>query len=403
MRYAHLALWGGFARVIKNQRKDYCFVKILLVTSGLKEIGGIETHCVNWCKRMSPIYEIDLIYDYCHPTKMKALSQYANLIKFDKNKTYTADKVIYVSGWGETRTERNYKSTSGEYWQEVHADYEFYANGSPDYKYIYKPLSNITGHICVSETAKRKLIKKYGKLIDINNIKVLRNMVDLDAKGKKIIRFITATRMHPTKGSNRMIQMVDLIRKADLFLLEWDMFSDSNAEWEKKIKDYPEFILHGKQQELQHKIKNADYLVQLSASEGDCMSTREATQQGTPCIVTNYESASEQIEDGVNGYIFKMDLSDFDAKKILKIPKKFEYIEKTIERDWVEVMGTPKSKPKKVKPIEYVEIVCVVSYTDTELNRQMKVGEVFKVEAGRAKFLCEFKTKTGNNICKIKT
>ena len=44
-------------------------------------------------------------------------------------------------------------------------------------------------------------------------------------------------------------------------------------------------------------MKNADYLVQLSDDESWCNSITEAKSVGTPIIVTNFESAKEQVID----------------------------------------------------------------------------------------------------------
>jgi glycosyltransferase involved in cell wall biosynthesis len=374
-------------------------VKIILVVSGISEIGGVETYCVNWCKRLCGTYEIELVYEYCHEVKLKTLSQYATMTKFNPNKTYKADKVIYVTGWGKCHTVKNYEATSGEYWQEVHADYEYYASSQAENRFTYQPLSNITGYICVSQTAKDKLIKKYKSVIKTDNIIVLYNMVDNEAQGRKLLRLITATRIRPEKGCNRMLQMADKLREADIPFV-WEVYGDIDfkpygVEWAKKVVDYSEFIVHGRKHNLHNEIKSADYLVQLSNSEGYCMSICEALQQGTPCICTDFPSVYEQLTDGINGYIFKMDLSDFDVKKILNIPKGFKYEEKTNERDWVKLMGDPKSKTKKPA---LIEIVCITPYKDMQLDeRLIAAGEVLSVTIDRAQYLCE-----DRKYCKLK-
>ena len=54
-------------------------------------------------------------------------------------------------------------------------------------------------------------------------------------------------------------------------------------------------------------IKNADYLVLMSDRETSGLVITEAKIIGTPCIVSNFEAAYEQITDGKNGFIIDRD------------------------------------------------------------------------------------------------
>lgn len=64
-------------------------------------------------------------------------------------------------------------------------------------------------------------------------------------------------------------------------------------------------------------IKRSDYGVQLSDTEGYSYFVNECLQYGTPMITTNFDSVFESVEDGVNGYILDMDLSNLDIDKIM--------------------------------------------------------------------------------------
>lgn len=76
------------------------------------------------------------------------------------------------------------------------------------------------------------------------------------------------------------------------------------------------------------------YLVQLSDTEGFPYSVYESLQCLTPVISTDYPSVHELIKDGENGYILDMELSNFDMKKILKVPKITTFKEKSSPEDW---------------------------------------------------------------------
>jgi glycosyltransferase involved in cell wall biosynthesis len=101
---------------------------------------------------------------------------------------------------------------------------------------------------------------------------------------------------------------------------------------------------------------DADYLVQVSDTEGFCYSIYEALQVDTPCIVTDFPSAFEQVKDGKSGYILKMDLSNLDIDKIYnKIPTQISFTEKSTEEDWIKLFkNVPKAK--KIKKASNVEV-----------------------------------------------
>lgn len=73
-------------------------------------------------------------------------------------------------------------------------------------------------------------------------------------------------------------------------------------------------------------IKGCDYLVQLSGTESFCYSAFEALQRGVPVILTRFPEAYNIVEEGKNGYLVEMDLSDLDVDKIFNHkPKNVTY------------------------------------------------------------------------------
>ncbi|MBR3132626.1 MAG: glycosyltransferase [Clostridia bacterium] len=59
--------------------------------------------------------------------------------------------------------------------------------------------------------------------------------------------------------------------------------------------------------------KNADFLLCFSPYESWGNVISEAKVLGTPCVVTDFPSAKEQIEDGVNGVIVPLDCRDYSV------------------------------------------------------------------------------------------
>lgn len=66
-------------------------------------------------------------------------------------------------------------------------------------------------------------------------------------------------------------------------------------------------IVLGKKDNPYPYIKACDLYVQPSRYEGKCVTVREAQSLGKPVIITNYATASSQLEDGVDGLIVPLD------------------------------------------------------------------------------------------------
>ena len=108
-------------------------------------------------------------------------------------------------------------------------------------------------------------------------------------------------------------------------------------------------------------IKEADYGVQLSDTEGYSYFINECLQYGTPVLCTDFPSAYESVKDGENGYILDMDLKNLDIEKIVNnIPKNFEYKEKCSEKDWIKLLD----KKVERKRSKMFKVIAKQDYTD---------------------------------------
>ena len=77
-------------------------------------------------------------------------------------------------------------------------------------------------------------------------------------------------------------------------------------------------IMLGKKDNPYPYIKACDLYVQPSRYEGKCVTVREAQALGKPVVITNYATASSQLEDGVDGIIVPMD-NDKCAEAIISL------------------------------------------------------------------------------------
>jgi glycosyltransferase involved in cell wall biosynthesis len=175
---------------------------------------------------------------------------------------------------------------------------------------------------------------------------VIYNLLDDDIKQiqktnkSDTLHFITCSRLTSEKGWYRIIKMVKKFKDSGK-KFTWDIYTSNNHSLYaeliiNELSKYSEVKFHEPNLNILPIVAEKDYLVQLSDTEAFCYSIYEALQVGTPCITTNFSSAIEQIEDGKNGYILNMELSNIDLKKIFnEIPNKYKFEEKSNEYDWI--------------------------------------------------------------------
>lgn len=126
---------------------------------------------------------------------------------------------------------------------------------------------------------------------------------------EETILYVTTGRLNWFKGWKFMI---DCIEKLENPLAKLIFIGD--GEDELKIKDYiaerklqEQIILIGRKSlnVIAEYLNMADAFVMGSYKEGWSTSLVEATACATPCVVTEFSSASDMIEDGVNGWVIK--------------------------------------------------------------------------------------------------
>lgn len=117
------------------------------------------------------------------------------------------------------------------------------------------------------------------------------------------------------------------------FLIKWFIigYGEDEALIRQKITEYnmeEQVIMLGKKSNPYPYISACDFYVQPSRYEGKSVTVREAQMLYKPVVVTNYPTASSQIEDGVDGVIVPMD-NEGCAKGIVNLINN-QTIQKTI-------------------------------------------------------------------------
>ena len=132
-------------------------------------------------------------------------------------------------------------------------------------------------------------------------------------------------------------------------------------------------------------IANADYLVQLSDTEGYSYSIVEALSVGTPVIATDFAVASEQgIVDGKTGWILPMDMSRIPLKEIVKGVPKFKWTPPESHYETVLSPGKSTYEEELKKP---VKVQARQLFIDITTNGRREKGETWEVDLARAMHL----------------
>ena len=205
------------------------------------------------------------------------------------------------------------------------------------------------------------------------------NPITLD-KPRKVLHLISATRLSPEKGLGRMQKLADALDAAGV-RYQWTIYTDSSARINSPNVVYAPIRL-----DIRDYIADADYLVQLSDTEGYPYSLLEALSLKTPVIVTDLPSNPDsQVVDGVNAWVLPFDMSEIPIEKIEKGLKRFPY--KPREDGWGEILvpGVSTWKDEQNRTVT-VEAIC--RYRDLELDdRIFEKGETHECSWERAKDL----------------
>ena len=329
-------------------------VQVLLYTSYLSIIGGIETFVLNFIELMSPYYSIGLSLVNIPKELEDKISQ--KIPVFHIREKVSCDTLIMIRVMEDIPPYITYNKSI----RMCHAC-------KSDPSWFVK--DNCDEIVHVSEASKLSF-KSKGNVIHNPLIK----------NSNRALLFVSATRipaLDKGKNAERMLKLAQKLVDKDIPFL-WLNFSDA------PLHNAPKgFINVGTFHDLQPYIARADYLVQLSDHEGFGYSVLEALVCGTACICTEFETVHELgVVDGENGYIVPFDL-DFDVHKLLDVPRfDYDYHNDIILKAWQKLLG----KPKKVARLKKVEVI--EEYNDIELHRLMPKGSIAYMTEARAKVVC---------------
>lgn len=327
----------------------------------LNSIGGIETFFYNLAQKYGKDYDITILYRDGDPAQVKRLAELVRVKRYRDGETVYCKRAFCAFN-----TDILDFIDADEYYQMLHGDYR--ALGVLPQKH-----DKLQNYVACSEVVRDAYADVTGKVAEVSyNPLVIQ-------KPRKALRLVSATRLTPDKGWNRMLKLAKALDAAGV-AYQWDIYSDT-----RKAVDNPNIVIHAPRLDVINFIAAADYFVQLSDAEGYCYSVVEALCVGTPVIVTDFPVAHEiGVQNGKNGWILPMSMENLPIADICKGVKKFKYT--PLEDKWGELLlpVPPDYEEQMKKP---TKVKCKRIYLDLEFNRTMDAGEEWTCTRRRAETL----------------
>lgn len=339
-------------------------LKNVIYFPSFNSIGGVETFCYEMGLKYGKTFDITVLFRSGDAEMLAKIAEVCRVIRYRDGDEVECD--VFIFGWGYDILPHIHAK---QYIQTFHADYiNRQLNPCPD-----KCVSMRFG---VAENTTRGIAEHYGL-----DIQTMYNPYT-PKKPRKVLKLISATRLTPEKGYDRMIKLADALDKAGIPFL-WLVFTDDYA------KTFPnkDMVKMPPTRDVLDYIASSDYLVQLSDTEGYSYSIVEALSVGTPVIVTDIPVAGEQgVVNGKTGFILPFDMSDIPVDAIYKGLKKFTCEPRESHYEKVLAKGKAKYADDHKGMVTVQARMC---YKDLELDRTVGRGEVLDVKPARAKVLIE--------------
>ena len=357
--------------------------KIIFYQSAFHQIGGVETMAYNWCFWLRNFYDITVLYCSADKERLRRMEKLVKMERYDKNKEYECDIFIRNSVWG--IIPKNIKAK--RMIEMRHANYKYLLDKGLLYQqYSDMGIKEIVG--C------GEFVSKMSNEVLHDNPTTIKNILLPRRDTTKVLKLISCTRLDEAKGWNRMLKLMQMMKKAGI-KFEWNIFTNS-----KNYKcGYEEVHFWKQRYDIWDYLASADYTVLLSDSEGLPYTIQESLQYQVPCIVTDVGGCTELIKDGVNGYVVPLDMN-FDVNKIKNIPVCKEYNNNALEK-WLEYLEYEREVKKEEieKIIQDIKeekemkfkVKCIMEngYFDVDLNRKIMNGEEYEIGEERAIYLQE--------------
>ena len=329
-------------------------------------LGGLETYVYELIKKYKD-RDIAVVCKSCNYEQRKRIE------KFCRVYIHTGQKInceVCITNYDISIIP--YLNEDAKIYETIHGDY---TSGL----YDHGPATDdrITGYIAITHYLEKRMIDM--KILPKDKVVFSYNPYTVEEQSKPII-IVSATRLHKTKGKDRMQKLATALDNAGVNYI-WYVFTN-----ETRGIDSPNVIFLKNRLDIGKWLYNADYVCLLSDTEACSYTLNEALYRNIPIITTPLPYLDEiGVKDGLNAYIMEYDCSNIDeiVKNITNIPK-FEF--KQLEDRYDEILAKSKSRYKEdLKTM--VEVKCIMDYDDIQLGRMIRKGEIYKVDKVRAEYL----------------
>ncbi|TDL31816.1 glycosyltransferase [Jeotgalibacillus sp. S-D1] len=244
-------------------------------------------------------YQMQLMWKYALPFLPNLEKEYDVAISYLWPHYYVAEKV---------------KAKKKIAW--IHTDF---STIQTDVKMDLKMWNKFDYIVAVSEACKESFVNKYQelrkKVIVIENITsqdFISSMAEENVQNPLVsdqrFKIITVARLSHAKGIDQAVRALRILKDKGFNNIVWYVVGYGGEEMmlRKLINDNDlekDFILLGKKVNPYPLVKAADLYIQPSRYEGKAVTVGEAQILGKPVIITNYPTATSQLQSNVNGYI----------------------------------------------------------------------------------------------------
>lgn len=302
----------------------------------ISEIGGVETFVFEMVKKYKDL-DIAVVYKTADSYQLARINKYCRAYKHENQKiickvaiiNYDVSIIDYIT---EDIWRENAKEGEGIY-QVIHGDYthKAYTWKSPTDDRI-KTYIGITKHITEGLEQENKML--------------CYNPLTIEEEEKPLI-LVSATRLSPIKGKDRMIKLVNALDAKGINYI-WYVFTNDTKEIIS-----PNVIYMKQRLDISRWMCQADYLVQLSDTEACSYSQLEALYRNIPIITTPLPYLEEiGVKHGENAYIMDFDCSNID-EIVDKIKNKPSFVFNHLKDNYNNILAKGKSRYKEELNMKY--------------------------------------------------
>lgn len=281
-------------------------MRIILYSKHARKISGITTFERAFLQKFYKEHTLIYLYDMGDPEIINEFSKYATIVR-NEGRIIQGDIAIYSTVFTESPSLNVRKRI-----QVIHTDLREFG--------LRIRNTNIDVYVAVSKSIQEMLKTHY----NIDSI-VITNLMP-EYHPQNALRLMTASRIAEGKGFDRMVEFTKRL-KAHGRPFVYEIYGGGAFTYVDKYKQefskIPEVHFMGEQYDIQSFMLINDFIVQLSNTEGFCYSIHEALAIKKPVIVTDWAGVRDSVEDRVNGFVLKHDLSNLDIDSLYNFENTF--------------------------------------------------------------------------------